>query len=297
MPRVFYLFFSLLFLMSCNLNEKRTGKEKQEDQEQAIDPVKILNLKIGNADDYNQVLDLLNKKDLKSIDLALNVFRNSTADSLSRDSMLVFFNDFLSTVAGTYLENNDSLQGKKGIDISDEATKKMKDRLSAYGMMLSTSEGDFYLEPDNDFLIKNFSEKISPAYREFLNIAAGEQKDKFAEDETILIPIDSVAKRIRVWEDFKEKYPSFISLGKAQDNYSQYLEAYLSGTDNSKAFDPESNKLKDNLKVSFEKYISENPDSKSTKVVKDYYDLLKSSGFRYSEKVDSFILEKIYNAN
>lgn len=297
MLRVFFLFFSIYFLISCNYNRKEAGKDNnQKDLEQGyVDSGKITRLKIDNADEYNEVLEMLNKKDLKSIDLAIKVFRNSAADSLSRDSMLVVFNDFLSVIASTYLENNDSLQGKSGIDISEKATAQMKDRLSGYGMMLTTSEGDFYLEPDNDYLIQNFSDKISPAYNEFLQIAASDQNEKFADDASILIPIDSLAKRITVWEDFKDKYSSFVSIGKAQDYYIQYLETYLSGTDNSKAFDPKSNKLKEDLKISFEKYPVEYPGRKSAAVVKDYYDLLKSSGFLYSEKVDAFILEKVYN--
>lgn len=297
MPRVFFLFFPLYFLISCNWSQKGPAKDtNQKDQQQLFaDPAKVARLKIGSADEYNQVLEMLNKKDLKSIDLAIKLFRNSAADSLSRDSMLVAFNDFLSVMAGTYLENSDSLQGKSGIDISKEATAQMKERLSGYGMMLTTSEGDFYLEPDNDYLIQNFSDKISPAYNEFLLIAASDQKEKFADDASILIPMDSLAKRITVWEDFMQKYPTFVSIGKAQDYYSQYLETFLSGTDNSKAFDPKTNKLKEDFKKSFEKYLAEYPDRKSAAVVKDYYDLLKSSGLVYSDKVDAFILEKVYN--
>lgn len=297
MLRVFFLFFSLSFLVSCNLNQEGAGKDNnQKDQEQEYaDSGKITRLKIDNADEYNQVLEMLNKKDMTSIDLAIKAFRNSAADSLSRDSMLVVFNDFLSVMASTYLENNDSLQGKSGIYISKEATTQMKERLSGYGMKLTISEGDFYLEPDNGYLIQNFSDKVSLAYNEFLQIAAGDQKEKFADDASILIPIDSLAKRITVWEDFMQKYPSFVSIGKAQDYYSQYLETFLSGTDNSKAFDPKSNKLKEDLKKSFEKYLAEYPGRKSAAVVKEYYDLLKSSGFLYFEKVDAFILEKVYN--
>src|SRR5690349_13283645 len=156
MPRVFYLFFLLYFLVSCNLNPKSSGKDNnQKDQEREFaNPEKLANLKIKSADEYNQLLDVLEKKDLESIDLAIKLFKNSKADSLSRDSMLVVFNDFLSVMAGTYLENSDSLQGKSGIDISKEATAQLKERLSGYGMMLTTSEGDFYLEPDNDYLIQ-----------------------------------------------------------------------------------------------------------------------------------------------
>jgi hypothetical protein len=102
------------------LNHKGSAKDtnQKEQKQQFADPGEIARLKISSADEYNQVLEMLNKKDLKSIDLAIKLFRNSAADSLSRDSMLVAFNDFLSVMAGTYLENSDSLQGKSGIDIS-----------------------------------------------------------------------------------------------------------------------------------------------------------------------------------
>jgi hypothetical protein len=295
MFRFFFLFFPLLFLISCNLREgsKNTGSIAAE--QVSMDSEKIAHLKIASAEDYNQALDMLEKKDLKSIDIAIRLFQHAKTDSLSRDSMMVGFNDFLSSVASSYLENNDSLQGRKGIDISDEATRKIKERLAGYGMNLSTSEGEFYLEPDNDYLIQHFGEKISPAYLEFLTISSTEQKQKFADDGTILIPADSIGKRIVTWENFMEKYPYFVSIGKVQDLYAQYMEAYLSGTDNSKVFDPTSNKLKDDLRQSFEAYIAQNPGKKSTSIIKGYFDLLKSNGFVYSEKVDSYILEKLYN--
>jgi hypothetical protein len=260
-----------------------------------MDQEKIAHLKIASAEEYSQALDMLEKKDLKSIDIAIRLFQHAKTDSLSRDSMMVGFNDFLSSVASSYLENNDSLQGRKGIDISDEATRKIKERLAGYGMNLSTSEGEFYLEPSNNYLLHHFGEKISPAYREFLTLSSTEQEQKFADDGTILIPADSIGKRIVTWENFMEKYPYFVSIGKVQDLYAQYMEAYLSGTDNSKVFDPTSNKLKDDLRQSFEAYIAQNPGKKSTSIIKGYFDLLKSNGFVYSEKVDSYILEKLYN--
>jgi len=119
--------------------------------------------------------------------------------------MLVAFKGFHAIMANTYLENNDSLQGKKGMDVPDEISLKIKDKLSAYGMRLHTSEGEFYLDPDNDFLLKNFGTAVSPAFREFLTITASEQKEKFVEDGVILIPGDSLVRRIMVWEDFLEK--------------------------------------------------------------------------------------------
>jgi len=162
-------------------------------------------------------------------------------------------------------------------------------------MNLTTSEGEYYLEPEPDWLLKNFGNKLTSAYRDFLFIAAKEDKYKFAEDGILLIPSDSLIARIVTWENFISKYPGFISLYKAEDFYNQYMEAFLAGTDNSKVFDPSTNKLNESSKKAFETYIQKNTGRKSSTVVKEYYDLLKSSNFLYTSKVDSFMLEKIYN--
>ena len=297
MPRVFLIqVIFILFITSCSNNKSGSTSENANQTEEAvIDAEKIALLKIGNAEDYNQALDMLDKKDLGSIISAIKIFNNSTTDTLSRDSMLLGFNDFLAVMANSYLGNNDSLHGKTGADISEETARRMKEKLSTYGMKLSTAEGEFYLDPDKDFLIQNFGSAVSPAYREFLTISAREQKEKFVEDGTILIASDSLAKRIIVWEDFLGKYPAFLSLDNARDLYSQYMEAFLAGTDNSRVFDPISKKLNERTKKDFENFITNNPSRKSAVIVKDYYNLLKSSNFVYSEKADSFILERIFN--
>ena len=91
------------------------------------------------------------------------------------------------------------------------------------------------------------------------------------------------------------KYPNFISIKMAQDQYAQYLGAYLAGMDNSRVFDQSTNRLNDSSKVSFEAFILKNPQSNSTEVVKAYLDLLKSTNFNYTDRVDSFLLEKVYH--
>ena len=41
--------------------------------------------------------------------------------------------------------------------------------------------------------------------------------------------------------------------------------------------------------------IVKNPESKSTELVKAYLELLKSTNFNYTDRVDSFLLEKVYH--
>jgi hypothetical protein len=227
----FFTAIAFLFLISCNFQQSSHSKDSQAVtfHDSIIDPDKIVKLKITNTEDYDQVLDILDKNKLNSISAAVTLFRNAAVDSLSRDSMFVGFNDFFSLMANSYLESNDSLQSKLAGNVSEATINRIKASLADYGMDLTTAEGEYYLEPETDWLIKNFGDKLSPAYREFLTLTSKEQKEKFTEDGKILIPIETLMGRIITWEDFTAKYPGFISMSKAEDLYSQYMEAFLSG--------------------------------------------------------------------
>lgn len=287
----------LLFFISCNSPQTSHNNDSQglAFHDSIISPDKIARLKVTSAEDYDQVLDQLDKNKLSSINLAVKLFHNAKVDSLSRDSMFVGFNDFFALIANGYLESNDSLHSKLAGDVAEGTIKRIKASLSDYGMNLSTAEGEYYLEPETDWMAKNFGDKLSAAYKEFLVITAKEQKEKFTEDGSIVIPIETLMARIITWEDFIAKHPGFISINKAEDFYTQYMEAFMVGTENSKVFDPVSRKLNDKSKSALETYVQNNPGRKSATIIKAFYDFLKSSNFLYSEKVDAFILEKLYN--
>jgi hypothetical protein len=250
---------------------------------------------LSNANDYRKVLDKLDHGDLLSIDLATKLFKNSVADTITRDSMFVIFNDFYNTLAGSYLENNEVVSTQLQNSPSPEVLNKVQASLATYGISLSSVEGTYYLEPQTEYLLKSFGPDLSSSYREYLTIGSKEQKSRFAEDGAILIPSDSLTARIITWENFIVRYPDFISIKIAQDQYSQYMGAFLAGMDNSRIFSPSTNHLSDSSKVSFESFIVKNPESKSAEVVKAYLELLKSTNFNYTEKVDSFLLEKVYH--
>lgn len=295
MRYVFILLISSV-LFSCNFSQsKSTDSSPGAVKDSTVDLEKVAQMKLTNPNEYRQVLDKLDQGDLASLDAASMLFKNGVADTVTRDSMFVVFNDFYNSVAGSYLENNEVVNTQLENSPSSEVVNKLRTSLASYGISISSSEGTFYLEPQTEYLLKNFGSVLSPAYREYLTIGSKEQRERFAEDGTILISSDSLTSRIMTWESFMTRYPDFISIKIAQDQYAQYLGAYLSGMDNSRAFDPSTNRLSDSSKVSFESFIVKNSESKSTEVVKAYLDLLKSTNFNYTDKVDSFLLEKVYH--
>jgi len=293
-----YIFILLIisFLYSCNFGQsKSTGSNSMVKKDSAVDLEKVAKMKLTNANDYRKVLDGLDQGDINSLRVAGTLFKNCVADTLTHDSIFVVFNDLYNTLAGSYLENNESVSTKLENSPSSEAIDKIKRSLASYGILLRSDKGSFYLEPQTEYLLQNFGSELSPAYREYLTIGSKEQKEQFAKNGTILIPADSLTSRIIIWENFIERYPDFISIKMAQEQYAQYLGAFLAGMDNSRVFDSETNRLSDNSKTSFESFAVKYPESKSTGLVKAYLDLLKSTNFNYTDKVDSFLLEKIYH--
>ena len=293
-----YIFTLLIssILISCNFNQaKSTDSSSSAKGDSAADLQKIALLKLSSAAQYRKVLDKLDQGELTSLNVAGTLFKNAVSDTLTRDSMFVVFNDFYNSVAGGFLENNESAGSQLEKTPSSEAVKQLKTSLASYGILLTSSEGAFYLEPQTEYLLKNFGSFLSSSYREYLTIGSKEQKTRFAEDGTILIPTDSLTSRIVAWENFMTKYPDFISIKMAQDQYAQYLGAYLAGMDNSRVFNLETNQLSDSSRSSFESFVLKNPESKSTETVQAYLDLLKSTNFNYTDRVDSFLLEKVFH--
>ncbi|MEI6678347.1 MAG: hypothetical protein WCL21_07050 [Mariniphaga sp.] len=295
MRTVFFLFLISL-LLSCDFNQ---SKNKETNPlaitDSVVDIEKLSGMKLTNPDQYRQVIDRLDQGDLASIDMAKILFENSASDTLTRDSMFVVFNDFFNLVAAGYLNNNEVINAQLENSPSTEVVNKLKTRFYAYGILVGSSEGNFYLDPQNDYLLQNFGSKLSSGYRDYLTILSKEQKMRFAEDGEILIPVDSLISRIITWENFMSRYPAFISVKMAQDKYAQYMSAFLAGMDNSRVFDRSTNHLSDSVKVSFESFLVKYPNSKSSELVEDYLELLKSINFNYSERVDSFLLEKVYH--
>jgi len=292
-------FFTLLIInlfISCNFNEPKTTAAKLLVTNDTIpDPEKLSKLKLARAGDYRQVLEKLDQGELKSLDISGRLLKNCVADTATYDSMLVIFNDFINNLTADYLENCEFVNDQLTHSPSPETIAGIKNRLVSYGILLRSSEGAFYLEPENKFLLQNFGSGLSQAYRDFLTISSTEQQNRFAEDGTLLIPVDSLASRILAWENFMTRYPDFISIKLAQEKYTTYLGVFLSGMENSKIFSPETNRLNDSSISSFETFVRDNPGTKSTEVISAYLDLLKSTNFNYTEKVDSFLLEKVYH--
>ena len=295
MKRNICLVLVISMITSCNfIRSNRFGNNPTSGNNRTVDLIEIAEMKIASVEAYRDVLHQIDQGDLKSLEVAAMLLKSCQLDSISCDSMFYDYNNFLDIATSNYLENNVMISSQLANTTSKDTIDRIGEMLAPYGIGLVSSEGAWLLEPQNDYLLKNFGPKLSTAYREYLSIEVQEQKDRFAEDGSILIPLDSLASLIIAHENFLARYPDFISCKIAEDQYSQYLGAYLAGMDNSRVFDNVTNLLKEEPRKSFESFIVRNPEKKSTEIVKAYLELLGTTGFYYTDKVDSFLLARVY---
>ena len=287
------LLISILF--ACTFNQSK-NKDSGDPVKYAlgIDSANIAKIRLGSYAEYCRVLDTIDPGDLGSIEVAGILLKNCIADTLHRDSMFLAFDDFINHLAGTYFENNQKVSNQLANAPSPQTFNSLKQMFGDHGMLLYTLEGSNYLEPQIKFLLQNFGSSLSHTYCEFLTIESEEQERLFARDGKILLQGDSLIYRIIRWDQFIEKNPGFVSIRSAQDKYAQYLGAFLAGMESSKVFDPETNILKDSSKTSFESLVEKYPGTRSSEVVHEYLELLRSTDFVYTDKVDSFLLKKVY---
>ena len=295
--RYIFLFLIISLFYACNFNppKSKAGSPVMK-YDLTIDTAKIAQIRLKNPADYRRILDTIDPGDLSSLDAACTLFRNCLSDTLTRDSMFVILTDFFNHQAIIYLENNERVSNQLVNSPAVQTVSALHSTLKTHGLLLCSLEKTFYIEPYYLFFLQNFGNELSPAFREYLTIESNEQHERFVRDGKPVVPPDSLAARIITWDHFIARYPQFVSIRSAQDKYAQYLGAYLTGMEGSTVFDSETTLLSDSSRLSFESFIAKNPEINSAEVVKSYLELLRTSDFRYTEKVDSFLLQKVFGA-
>jgi hypothetical protein len=291
-----------LLLTACfsGPKEKNNAAEKSAtEKETVMDTFRLSQLTVPYNAAYNNILDDFSKDDLQNIDRALTIFSNNRADSLSRDSMLITFNEYLTSVMHEYYDKRlignrelgDHFRNKE----DQSEAQKMISALASHGINLNYRDGDFYLEPDISFIYSHLSSVLTASSRDYLQTKISISKGFIPESNQSLSPPDSLAHQIVVWEDFMVRNPEYLLKDEIQALYIDVLSAYLSGNEQMPMFDSNTKILDPKFHSSYLKYIEEYPNRESTKIVRRYYDLLASKGFKYSEELDAFLSEVNFN--
>ncbi len=290
-----------IFLTACfsGTQDKQSANEKAAaEKANGMDTFRLSQLTVPHNAAYSSVLEDLDKNDLQNIDRALIIYSNARADSLSRDSMLISFNGFMTSVMQEYYDRK--LLGNRELighfkNKEDAEAQKLSSSMASHGINLIFRDGDFYLEPDMSFISSHLDRVLTTSSRDYLQTKISIAKGFSTNENQPVSQPDSLAHQVIAWEDFMLKNPEYLLNDEIQAQYLDVLVAYLSGMEQAPLFDPNTKMLDPEYQSSYLRYIEEHPNRESTQIVKKYYDLLASKGFKYSEEFDSFLSEINFN--
>ena len=275
--------------------EKQSSRGKSADLSGRVDTFRLSQLTVAANAAYGSVLDELNRHDPGNINRAITVFTACKADSLSRDSMLISFNEFMNAVMEEYyqgkLSGNRKLMDQFESREGQPEAKKLIAEMASHGISLTYRDGDFYLEPNSSFIYDHLNGVLTSSSRNYLQIKTALSKSALNDRNQPLSVPDSLARQVAVWEDFLLRNPGYVMKDEIQAQYIDVLAAYLSGTEQTPLFDPDTKMLNPDFKSSYLHYQESYPTRESAQTVKKFYELLASKGFKYDETVDSFLTE------
>jgi hypothetical protein len=242
--------------------------------------------------------------DVNSIHQVLEFVRTriGVLPQADRDSAFIEFSVFYNTTMNEFNEkqlwNNDTLTNKLYADSlgNDPEVKALKEKLTANGLGLYMTEGNFYVDALPDYLYENFSQYVSPSIKEFLRLRKDELAAGFSEDAGLVISFEELGERVINWEKFIDKFPDSPFIGGARSFWDLYVSTLLSGMDNSRIFNFEDNKLRPEVKQVYNALIDTYPRTRSGKLVAKFYKFLEARSFEYSPAVDEFYRENKINS-
>lgn len=243
---------------------------------------------------YKTSLGNLDNSKIENLEVALGLFDSLSVtppDSVN-DKMFEAFQDYYYKTI-RYLNSSNIIDHSRIYEYDDMYNNPYTDSLTTifnkYGIDVFSTEGSFYADQMVGYLSKTFSGKLTEAYSEYLKNRANEMKRPFSEDAILLVSFRTVADRVLFWESFLEKYPDSHISSSARFYYEHYLGTLLTGTDNSRSYDWDTNKFRDDIINLYEKIITQYPDRNSAQILTKYLEVIKQNEFIFNENVRKYI--------
>ncbi|KKI89954.1 hypothetical protein WQ54_22705 [Bacillus sp. SA1-12] len=164
----------------------------------------------------------------------------------------------------------------------DQEFIELTKTLRAYGyIFFHEGEGGINFKPDYTDVYKSLEKALTEDAKVYLKIKS--EKEAFM-DGALAISHPELGKRLLEIEEFILKNPSSPIAEELKIQYQYYLASYLLGMNNTSIV-IEGEKLKEEIKINFEKLISENKFSETAKVVEEFYQKLKAAQFILTDEL------------
>jgi len=266
---------------------------------------------------YNKYLNGLSAYDFRNISQAINYFeKNISIQPIEdRDYGYVEFRNFYNKVDSVFSivlgtgDPNYTPKEKIYIKCADPKYDNEKDviafkkRLSENGFIISAgSEPGYYVREVPGFMIDKFGKYVSPQISEYLRLREIDIQTPAYYDIYIWISADEMGNRLKEWDKYLSDYPNSPYFGNAKLEMKRYFNDFLcvflpyidqnpNGETNLLIFDMKGNMLESG-KILYEKLIIECGDSYLGNLLREYYDVLKNTGFKRNQKTIEFLKGK-----
>jgi len=140
------------------------------------------------------------------------------------------------------------------------------------------SEGSEYFAPNWSFFKERYGEQLSQSYNYWLNHL--DETEQIAEDAGLIIDHDKLRIYIIELENFIDKNPNFVAIKEVKSRLNWYVNAYLTGLDNTPLYDRYDRFLRPEVRVSFERFLSLNYTSKYYPLVLKVYEKFRKNKFK-----------------
>ncbi|MDO4190844.1 MAG: hypothetical protein Q4D14_04035 [Bacteroidales bacterium] len=158
-----------------------------------------------------------------------------------------------------------------------------------YGIKLNIYEGEVMAEIMPDYEAEVFQRYLSKCEQELQKILQKEAENPCVIDEEIVVDYNIIARRLLSCDVLIDKYENDNLLPVIDGERKFYLSLFMYGTDNTPAFNWETNTLRPTIKSVLEKYISKHPHAHSTTDISEFLHILKKSNYKRSIETDFFI--------
>jgi hypothetical protein len=173
-----------------------------------------------------------------------------------------------------------------------------KKALDQNGFLLASSEGQTFIDPDQQFIATQFGKYVSAPMKQYLTQLGKEQKDGFEVDAGLTIEPNELAKRAIWWENFSKSVEStkFLYTKEAARQYEYILYTVMNGMDNTPVSDNASDstgatiyQLTGYFNTAWAYLKDKYPGAKTTQVVLPYYNAwLKADSAAISQAYDKY---------
>ena len=291
----------------------------------AKDPVKDAPKKSANATNkpplfqygnpvllqYDRYVDGLDTQlvemSMQAVDTFKSFFKNQPAEVC--DTALYIFKQFHQRLAIYTYEHMeaDSLNYEQILYEKDENGKPYKlsqkqiarkKALDQNGFFLASSEGQIFIDPDQQFAATHFGKYVSAPMKQYITQLGKEQISGFENDAGLTIEAKELAERAIWWENFSKSIENtrFLYAKEAANQARYMLYTVMEGMDNTPVADyisdstgPAAIQLSEYFNTTWSYLKEKYPSAKTTQLVVPYYDAyLKKDSVAISQVHEKF---------